>query len=220
MKKIYVVGLALFAVLAFGALSASSAFAETEWLLNGAPITGEDSVLTIGNLILDVLVGGLLVVAIECSGDFDGTVGPGAQDLILKVFSLAGVEVGAPLTTGTGLSCEVLTSTFNECGAVGSLAEVWPINLPWTTTLELVGGVLLDDFPPTSGYEVLCSGGKENKCEGLAQALVSNETGGVLGEFTEATNEATCTVGVGHVGSSVVGLTELLTGDTGTLTVS
>jgi hypothetical protein len=219
MRKIQILAV-LCAVCAFSAIVVASASAASpEWLLNGAAIGTAIPVETTGELTLDVLLLGVLAVAVDCSGIFVGTVGPGAADLVTAILSLTKVEIGKELV-GTGLSCEVLTSSFSECGAVGGLAEVWPDNLPWVTTLELVGTTeILDDFPTTSGYHVLCPGGKTNLCVGLAQAVMTNEPGGgVFGEFTESTNEESCTLGTGHVGSIGQGLTAPTEG--GTLTVS
>ena len=215
MRKIQIMGL-LCAVCAFSMVAVASSSA-AEWLLNGGAIATPDPVETSGELNLDVLVLGVLAVSLKCSGIFDGTVGPGAADLVEKLLNLAKEEIGKELV-GLSLSCAVVTSAFEECGPVGGLAEVWTDNLPWATTLELEGTTVLDDFPTNSGYHVLCSTGKENLCTGLARALLTNETGGVGGSFEEANNEETCTIGTGHVGSTEPGLTVPTEG--GALTVS
>ena len=215
MRKIQILAL-LCAVCTFSMVTVASSSA-AEWLLNGAAITTPDQVETTGELNMDILVLGVLAVALKCSGIFDGTVGPGATGLVEKVLNLTKEEIGKELV-GLALSCEVVTSAFEECGKVGGLAEFWTDNLPWTTRLELEVTTVLDDFPSTSGYHVLCSNGKENLCTGLEQALLTNETGGVGGSFEEASNEETCTTGTGHVGSPEPGLTVPTEG--GTLTVS
>jgi len=212
MKKIQILA-ALCAVCAFSMAAVATASAN-EWLLNGAAITAKTAVETTGELTLDVLVLGVLAVAIDCNGAFDGTVGPGAADEITAVLNLEKVEVGKELV-GTALSCEVLTSAFEECGKVGELASVWVDGLPWKTELLLNGSVIEDDITSaTAGYHVVCPGSakKENLCNGVLSAVVTNETTDVLGTFSEATNEETCTTGTGHVSGS--GLTVDLAGGT------
>jgi hypothetical protein len=205
MKKIHALALALVTMFALGAMTAASAFAESEWWVDGVPATVAVSAVTTGLLTLDNLVLGVLVIAVDCEGTFDGTVGPGAADLITEVLNSAGEPTGTPLV-GLALSCTVETSSFEECGKVGELAEVWPENLPWETKIELVNGVFLDDFQPISAYEVRCPNGKENLCEGLVAAILTNGLNDVNGEFTEGTNEAACTTGTSHLIG--VGLTE------------
>lgn len=120
-----------------------SSVSAAEWLLNGATIVSPVPVETPGEVTLDVLVLGALAVDIRCSLIFDGTVGPGATDLVEKILNLAKEEIGKELV-GLGLSCEVITSAFEECGPVDGLAEVWTDSLPWMTTLELEGTTVLE----------------------------------------------------------------------------
>jgi hypothetical protein len=217
-RKIQILGLALCAVFAFGAVVAASAFAASpEWLLEGKPIVTADLVETTGALTLDVLVVGILAVALDCSGIFVGTVGPGAADLITEVLNSAKEPTSSTPLTGLALSCEVLTSALKECGNVGELAEVWLVKLPWVTELLLNGTTITDMSPAAAGYDVLCPGGKENLCEGtVVNSTLTNEASGdVLGVFSEA-EEQHCVIGGAHISGN--GLTVAVEG--GTLTVS
>jgi hypothetical protein len=223
MRKNHRVGLALVAVLAVCAFTATSAFA-TEWLLDGAKIAAATAATTEGLLFLITLVLGVTAVKLDCVGSFVGTVGPGATGTVTGILNSAGEEISKTALSGLALSCEVVTSLNNECGAVGGLAEVWAIKLPWTTTVELMTAgtenEFLIDFPATSGYEALCSNGKENTCEGLSSAQLlnlgapDNDVDGLFGAAAES-EKANCTVGGAGAGDleSVGGLT-FVTGHT------
>jgi hypothetical protein len=207
MKKIHAVVLALVALSAFGAISTTSAFAESEWLIDGAVVNTATTASKKGLISWDILILGVLVIAADCEGMFDGTIGPGAADLITEVLNTAGEPTGTPLV-GLALSCTVETSSFEECGKVGELAEVWPENLPWETKIELSGTSFLDDSAPITAYEVRCPNGKENLCEGLVQAILTNGVADVNDEFTEGTNEFACSTGVAHlIGTGLIEVT-------------
>ena len=124
MRKLHIVGLALFGVFALSMFAASSAFAlESVFLVGGVkPTAGVsvDSTLVAGSTILfeDMKEG----VDITCTGvTNEGTVGPGNLDTVTAV-------------TITGCSSPVCTS-----------AGVTAVHLPWLTELLLVGGIFLDD---------------------------------------------------------------------------
>lgn len=222
MKKVQIIGLALFAVFAFStAAVTSSAFALeyvlASWLVNGKSITKAEGALPSegkGELLLeDVTKKG----AIVCSGILDGTIGPESLDEITKVLNLSTVEIGE--LTGKGLECKGQTTC--ETGS-----EAWPAGLPWLTELELMepeGTWWVLIFK--AGYHVLCLalGGLINEevsctaAEGAAtQAL--NVTGGVeLGK--ETTPNGSCEGGTENaVQSAIAG--NLLTSSSGAVTVS
>jgi hypothetical protein len=220
MKKLHVVLLALFAVFAFSAAIAGSASAETtllaEWLFNGAAITALLPVETTGELLLETLVLGISAVDIDCSGIFDGSVGPNGEDEVTKLLNLAKEEIGSELT-GLSLDCEVLTAV-SQCLA-GELAELWTDNLPWHTNLFLMeSGVILDSFLGLPGYHVFCPiEGGENLCTGPTSTTMTNGATDVIGVFELANpEEASCSTGSGMISG------EGLTTDTeaGTLQVS
>jgi hypothetical protein len=228
MKKIQMLGIALVALFAFSAISASLASAETtllaEWLANGAPITTELSVVTTGLINLSTLVLGLNGVEVDCEGSFDGFVGPNGTDLITEVLNALGEAIGQNLV-GLSLSCEVKSEINNECDGVGKLAELWVDNLPWNTNLELMeSGAFLDHIFVAGatenslepGYHVFCPvKNKENLCTGLTSSTITNGATSVLGVFDATSEKATCTTGTGDLIGE--GLTVLLEG---TLTVS
>jgi hypothetical protein len=214
------VGLAVFAVVAFSAIVVASASAlESGWLVGNAT-TGVGALTaqlvdTGEELTLDLLIGGILVIALKCSGLFDGTVGGEDEgvasikwDLVTEVLNLS----EKPVNAANPLLCEVVTSALEACGKVGESASVVPLNLPWLTEIILNGATFLDDFPATSGYHVTCPNGKVNECLGLAEAELTNAMTDVIGLFTEANNEEKCTEGVGHLIGE--GLTLLISGET------
>jgi hypothetical protein len=200
MKKLHVLGVALCAVFAFCAVAVSSASALSQWLLNGGIISTAvpaTSTTGVNNLLLEDTGAGADVL---CSGSFDGTVGPGAADLITEVLDLENKLVGA-----AGLHCEEDSGLCLE-----KLATVLPLNLPWATEIMLTAGgvffnLILEDpvtKPGLPGYEVECKtivGTIKDVCSGESGAEIKNITGGVEGAFLEANEEITpagsCTVG-------------------------
>ncbi len=136
MKKLQILGIALVAVFAFGALVAGSASATVttllaEWLVNGVAIPEGTNLASesTGELELTDLKTLLGESTVKCSGILIGTVGFDGADTVTEVLNLAKELIGAPLT-GTALSCTEVK--------VCEEALVWPVNLPWSTLLELV----------------------------------------------------------------------------------
>ncbi|MGH2912058.1 MAG: hypothetical protein ACRDJ3_06235, partial [Solirubrobacteraceae bacterium] len=129
MKKIYILGLALVAMLAFSAIAVSSAFAEftllAEWLINSLPVAELTSVEISGLLLLVDLKGALGNPAgAHCEGLFKGSVGANGEDEITEVLSVPGVAIGANLV-GTALEC-----TLQEDPACTGTPLLWVNNLP------------------------------------------------------------------------------------------
>jgi hypothetical protein len=199
MRKIYILGVALFALFAFGGVLASGASAETVWLVSNAltalkePAVVEEGLLKIN--VLNSLLG--LVVEYECSGEFDGTIGPDGEDEITKVLDLNLKEIGALGALGTGLDCTVLSAPV-ICTNAAKLLELWPDNLPWGTLIELmaVGEEefldvigLVNGNEKELGFDFECenSGGTftEGLCEGQLTAVLTNLASDVLGVFLE-----------------------------------
>lgn len=196
MKKLHIIGLTLVAVSALSALFAMSAFAASlpaEWLANGEKITTPLAADSVGTLVLSDTKSGITV---ECSGLFEGTVGPGAADTITKVVGLgAGEELFIMCTTTVG----------NILCTVGTLAEVMAVNLPWTTEALLATETeFRDDITAGTGgnpgYEVECKGFKDT-CTGVTSAKATNVTGGVEGLFEEKSENATCSIGGAGAGT-------------------
>lgn len=157
MRKIHLLGLAMLAVFAFGAVSATVAMAELPnveaanedafWLVKGVAIPttppGEANARnteSTGEIILGNLSSN---IEVKCSGVILGTVyNLGSTEATLEGgFGL--VTAIDDLSTGTfkglelgGLLCSTVKPAFCENNAESPL--VWPDNLPWLTTLHLM----------------------------------------------------------------------------------
>jgi hypothetical protein len=229
MKKFQLFGVALVAVFAFAAMTVASAsaapvFLLAEWLVNGAsipagttkPTDAEGSEILIEETILGIKIDVL------CSGIFDGTVGANGADTITELLALGG---GAAITLANMLLCT------NSANCPEPLVAA--INLPYTTTLELMEeeGVssFADLFAGTGGapgYEVECMGsGTADTCTGNVALEVKNEGTNVDGLFNDPYNVlagntlANCTV-AGAAAGLVEGLGTTLLTEGGTLAVS
>jgi hypothetical protein len=210
MRKIHLLGLALVAVFAFGAIAATVAVAgeptggeKAFWLLNGVAIANGEAngiqTLTEGIIELINLKTG---VKLECSGIFHGTAyNLGAPDengfgLVTEILDLN--SIGYKELLGAGIKCTSLTTSL--CENTGTHPEVWPDNLPWLVTLvlmtldseekavELFLALFSEDGKGQPGYEALCLtfGGTitvEELCEGETSAdleLMNEPTGMIL----------------------------------------
>ena len=216
MRKIHILGLTLFAVLAFGATVASSAFAEPgEWLFNGATFNATLNVETTGLLTLVRLVSetnSAILTEIDCEAIIDGTItqlgagvkGTDTVTAILNILKELVNELGeAPELE---LNCTVTfdSGALTDCKA-GTLAQLWPDNLynangPWLTELlELqANGLVPDDLfglgtlGTEPGYEVRCESllnvFGEELCEGPTTFDLTNgvETVNVIANLTES----------------------------------
>ena len=214
MKKIQLFGLAMVAMLAFGAFAAMSASAETtllaEWLVNGAAITTLTSVETTGSveLINKTFLGTAKVL---CEGAFDGSVGPNGEGEITEALQ-GGVSQGA-----------VLVAPAIDCtgdAVCSGLVEVWAENLPWLSRLVLMedGTILNEWFEGTPAgtkpaYDEFCSNvGINNLCEGLSTTVMKNLASDVESTFILGSEVTTCNLGTGETAGS--GLTATLNGTT------
>jgi hypothetical protein len=223
MRKIHLLGIALLAVFAFGAIAAASAFAaEPEWLVDEQPIAAGESFKaeTEGDLILVKYNGGgeEILTEVLCEGILDGFLLPKGADEITEVLTLLHVAVGKESNGGTlegeGLVCTVTKSgtALTDCLA-GDVALVWPFGLPWLSQLELMeeaGKVtvldrIFKDVTDTNteppGYDIEChtnSGliGSE-LCLANMTAFVTNDLlspMGVIGKPDESERSAECTL--------------------------
>jgi hypothetical protein len=163
MRKIHVLGLALFAVFAFSVVAAGSASALEElpvWLINNAAVLTLTSVMSTGTLLLTDLKTLVGAVTVECTGEFDGTVGPNGEDETTEVLS-GGAKIGSNLE-GTALLCKSVAGCENNATDI----ELWIDNLPFLTQLllMLIGTEIdiLDHWVGTKaaknlpGYEIRC----------------------------------------------------------------
>jgi hypothetical protein len=219
MKKIQVLGVALIALFAFGALTAMSASAATfllaEWLLNGNPIAAgaSDLVEIPGELLLTDLKGILGSPAmVLCSGILVGTVESGSLDLVTEVLNLAMEPIGS-LPSGLALSCVA-----QEGCETNTNPSVYPIGLPWESEAELMEDTttFFVDLLKTKvagglGWEItnclVLGTSNEDKCltpEGIAELKLVGTA--LLGAFSSAFNElagiknATCEKGGAETG--------------------
>jgi hypothetical protein len=208
MRKIHLLGLAMFAVFAFSAFSAVSAFAvEHEWLDNNNPIPLGTTIAvdSEGTLLLEDTDTG---TAVQCEGTNTGDVGSDGTDLVATITVL---EPTCDFDPGKLGECLPLTE--------GELVVV-PENLPWLTelVLELYLNVsTLSDMVTADGngnpaWLVECTVlvlGNPTKADDLCEAalgntLVTNEVVGGVGvidvEFMEDFEPfANCDVTVGGV---------------------
>jgi hypothetical protein len=218
MKKIHIFWLAVVAVAAFSALATASASA-TQWLINGNAVTELTPVDIEGELELTDLKTAAGAATVKCSGILDGSVGPGGEDEITQVLTLAGGLISSTPLSGTPLLC----TGVKVCSATAEEVEVWPLNLPWLTQLELVGGTTFRDHIFTTagetnnalqpGYEInncLVIGiNTTDDCKGLGFAALTNEGSNVDAIF-EKEPLGECELG-GAASGEIKGLGTILT---------
>jgi len=195
MRKLKIVGLALFALVAFSAVAAASASAHT-WEEDGSEILTAKEGTTEGLILLEDM-GAPGKPDLLCSGKFTGTFGPGGSTMITMIEDL---EVPANLEDANTLSwlkCEFTAKGLCE----GTLVLVMPQGLPWKDKLNVRVGKLVDEIEGVS-YTVLCEtflGTTEDTCSGTSVGEVKNGTSGeVLGETSEneeITPAVNCTLG-------------------------
>jgi len=172
MRKFQIIALALFAVFALSSTVVATASAETtktaEWLVKETAITSALAIEATGELTLEDSKTIAGAASVLCSGTLDGTVGPGAADLIELVLNLAKEEIGG--LTGLGLQCIAVQGC--EAASAESPIEVYVANLPWHTTLfEMANGEILDLIVGAT-YQLLCLVLKlhvEDECGGATE---------------------------------------------------
>jgi hypothetical protein len=169
MKKTHALGLIAFAVFAFSAMMAASAFAATlQWLEGGKAMTGPQlfqTVKTTEDAITDADGTGLTII-MSCSWIEDGVIGPGLQRTVTEVLSLAAGKI----TLSSLLSCTNIMSCPSPQAA--------PADLPWLARLELMGteaeplflDVLENGGQGEPGWELMC----EEPLIGLVEDTCTN----------------------------------------------
>jgi hypothetical protein len=220
MRKTYLLGLVLVAMLAFSAVSAVTASAEPAlWAVDGVSVTSLVPVDTEGLLFLTDLKApfvGSAEVHCEVGIVLDGSVGPEGEDEVTEVLL-------------NGVKSELVTCKPIKGCEAGMEVDVLPLGLPWLTQLELmeVGGVtlildkLLNNGTIEAGYAIdegcLVLGiDTKDSCKGPTSADIENMPAelDVLAIYGEAVESEKTVCEVGGVGSGDVageGLT-LLTG--------
>lgn len=230
MKKIQLLGIALVALCAFSAFTTASAFAALEfelaqWLANGARIATALASDTLGELSFE---NSEKKAGFLCSGLFEGTVGPESADVLTKLVSLANITIAELDESGAtgGIAC---VSDGKTCES----GEIWPLNFPILTELELDKGSSPEEYfdlllPNEKGllpaYFLLClvlGISVDELCEAVSGSggEVKNVTGGVE-PVGKVEPEGTCggTTGVGLITADPGGLITLTNGEP--LTVS
>jgi hypothetical protein len=156
MRKIHILGLALFAVFAFGSYLTSAAFAEEvpQWLINGEPILLGES-FDVDILPHDVTEEGNLILLEDMEA-------PGTPDILCEVEKALGwlLPNGEDLQTTGECNPANLEDMKNTCEKAAPLT-VAPVNLPWRTQLlEPETGVFHDDLLEGTGgnpgWQVKC----------------------------------------------------------------
>jgi len=241
MKTIRTVVFAMLAVFAFGALMAATASAETtllaECLLTGAGVTELVSTTTSGSLLLSDTKTIAGEAGVLCAAVVDGSVGPNGEDESTEILNAAGLAVAALgglalLGTGaaSGEGSECVTVKACAAGTAASPIEVWPIGLPWHTTLFLMeNGEFLDLVTGTGGtigYELLClvlGLNTEDTCSSAdfeVQVVNDATTGDASIPALAETNPALCTQSNEETGLNIADATTPILPLTGLLTVS
>jgi hypothetical protein len=231
MRKRQFIGLAFFALFAFGTILAASASAEVtllaEWLVNGEKITATLASKTAGEFLFeDSKVFGIKLDFL-CSMTFDGTILTDGESEITEILSLTGVLVSKTPLSGEPLSCE----NKENCGATGALVLVFPLNLPWVDLLYLrENGQIWDDVTSKAAEKAASGPGYEVECTVLGTKITDECTSSAgLLEFQVINNTAVeingpapfgnCTQG--GAGSFIIEAFDVpITVESGTLTVS
>jgi hypothetical protein len=205
-------GLTLFALLAFGALTAASAsatFLLAEWLVGGTAVSVELLVEVSGELLLEDTA---LKAMVLCSGILDGWVGPNSLDFVTEVLSLSGGVVSSTELVGTPILCEAQEG----CSKTAETPNLWPLGLPWESELELLeqtgytGFAILLTSKTAVGYYLECTilgiKSTDSCTTALAVAELTLSGTNAVGKFSEPFTElagaklATCSFAGGETG--------------------
>ena len=197
MQRLKVLGLALVAVFAMGAVASASASALVwqeevggvfQEVANGTKVTAT------GKLKLLDKKGGPFTeeVEVECEGNSEGTVSTGGKDAVTAI---------------TATACKVLK------GVCPTPVTAKAVNMPeWQTQLEVVGTENRDKITTTTGtkevgWEVSCNG-TIDKCTSASSStkMANNANGTVEATFDANTPKANCSRG-GAAQGSVSGTT-------------
>jgi hypothetical protein len=176
------VGVTLFALFLFSMISVASAFAESPlWLVKNVEVAANTGVITVTPALLlsDLKVPLVGETQISCEVTFDGTIGTEGKGEITALLNALQETVSKVQLTEKVGEPALLCSGVKGCEGN---ASVWPVDLPWTTQLELFAGTLIDNIKTVGakevGFEIECSlfGVKEtDEClEGLIAPVLEN----------------------------------------------
>lgn len=188
MKKIHRIGFTILAVSAFSVFTASSASAlESVWLVNGVKPAAQVESDAVGLAFLEDTKGGTggASLEVECEAleaGNAGFVGPGPEDLIAK----------ADFT-----KCLFIAGKSSPCETSMEPVAV-PDNLPWLSTIELIGTKYYDDIVTEAtgqteiGWMVTClvlGVNFSDLCsQTLARAELTNEANNTVDELFSSTD--------------------------------
>ena len=191
MRKLHVLGLALFAVFAFSVVAVASASAlESVWLVGGHTALVLELVLSEGELLLsDLKVPFVGEVMVLCSGLSEGFIGGDASGdnpkwgEVTKITGLNATTEPLWIVCTRQVGCEA-----------GTTPELMPVNLPWLTELLLVSEKYLDDVIGTGGNTgwvvrncLVLGLSPEDECtKAEASADIDNGTSDVVALFSAA----------------------------------
>jgi hypothetical protein len=223
MRKIRIFWLALVAVFAFTAILATTASAETtllaEWLASGAEFTGALTIEAKGSVLLE---DSAFKFSVECKGTIIGAIGGSDSGLTeaSEVLTTSGVKTGVALS-GTSLECEKKSGCENT-------AKVWPLGLPWHSIAYLLENGTFNNsgLGEGGGFEVECTvllTKTSEECKSSASGSnidISNATGGVEVAEEAILPELNCTLGGTGVGVVEPLKGNLISLNSGTLSVS
>jgi hypothetical protein len=194
MRKIQLLGLALFAVFAFSAVGVvSSAFAlESVWLVGGHTALTKVLADSEGELKLTDLKTPIFgESSILCSFLKEGFVGgdaSGANPKWDEITSITGLNAA---TEPLWIKCTFVVKGGCE---TSTPPELMPVNLPWLTELTLSGTAFLDNLIGTGGNTgwvskcLVLGANTEDTCTLRTSADIDNTTeSDVIALFTEAT---------------------------------
>jgi hypothetical protein len=201
MRKIQVFGLMLVAVFAMSVVVASAASAEVSLWLKKAESIESGTLATEGTGLLELTdlnaTGG--AVTVNCKGILDGWVGPNGTGETIKILTSTGGETN----TENLIECEVVSGKEGAC-ETSMLADVIPLGLPWTLTLELMSSppeyllVIVPLKGTVLGYMVTCLtilGETLDECSQTeATQELNNLTSSVEGVSKEE-DTGNCTIG-------------------------
>jgi len=217
MRKIQITVLAMFAVFAFGAFTASSALAESKILFKEEEIVAALKIEIVGALLLeDMKATGPPVVL--CNGIFDGTIEPKGTLVYIEELLTEGGVLLAGEGTNDLIECEDDKSICTNPVDVEVNLPKWHVEV--ILTLEASLEIFLAHFLKTSEitelkevgvvqpeYIVDCNsilGLVLDTCSGLSSARLFNSAEGLLGSFNSLpdsekdgaeSEETDCTVG-------------------------
>ncbi len=233
MRKIHIVGIAFAAIFAFSMVAASSASALSLWdqcTKTAAPLEFKNADCTekvapfewgweeikaktaIDSLeaLLELMSNGIVV---HCVGTLDGFVGPGNEDEVTELLTVAGVLI----TETNPVLCTVVADPLGLCNGVNADADASPDGLPWLTLLIGTSDIL--EAGPSGeapGWLVVCLNGAgekglENLCDKVETPLaVENLEAELEVDLTFNSEELVlCTVG-GAAAGSVKGTVSIL----------